>query len=98
MATPIPRPPHLHAQTAARMLLRVVASLSQFPAHVPQLLTSTVIQCAKAKMKRSALQHAVTLMQPELRGQLAPEHRRKIENLVRKKEDMCVGVVVRVCV
>lgn len=69
------------------MLLRVAASINQFPAHMAQLLTSTVVQCAKAKLWQSAHQHAVTLMRPELRAQLAPEHRKKIENLVRKKDD-----------
>lgn len=87
------------------MLLRVATSIDHFPAHAPQLLTSTVVQCAKAKLWRSAHQHAVTLMRPELRTQLAAEHRKKVENLVRKKDDTyATGVgclyrpVVCVCV
>lgn len=72
------------------MLLRVAASIDQFPAHAAPLLTSTVVQCAKAKLWRSAHHHAVTLMRPELRAQLAPEHRKKVENLVRKKDDTYV--------
>lgn len=82
----------MHAQTAARMLLRVASSIDQFPAHVVQLLTSTVVQCAKAKLWHSAHQHAVALMQPSLRAQLPPEHRKKVENLVRKKDDTYVAV------
>ena len=37
---------------AARLLLRVVDSVSKFPSHIVQILTSTVIECQRAGLVR----------------------------------------------
>jgi len=70
---------------AALMLLRVAQSIQQFPAHIVPILTSTVIECQRAKMTGKAYQYACTLMRPEYRPHIAPEqYKKKIENIVRK--------------
>lgn len=71
---------------AARMLHRVAKNISKFPAHVVPILTSTVIECQRAGMKRTALEFATKLMAPELRPQLAEAYKRKIETIVRKPD------------
>ncbi len=38
----------------ARMLVRVANSISRFPAHVVNILTSAVIECHRAGLKKSA--------------------------------------------
>jgi len=70
---------------AARMLARVAASISRFPLHVVPILTSAVIECQRAGLKATAFQHAATLMRPEYKSQVGPQHRRKIEGVVRKR-------------
>ena len=72
--------------TAARLLARVAKSISRFPAHVVPILTSTVIECARAGMKAAALEHAMTLMLPANRPAVAEAYRRKIETIVRKRD------------
>ncbi|CAE7550248.1 Wdr19, partial [Symbiodinium sp. KB8] len=72
---------------AAHMLKRVVASISQFERHTVQVLTSAVIECQRAGMKRSSFQFASALMRPEHREHIKPEFRRKIEALVRRPKD-----------
>ncbi len=54
----------------ARLLVRVARSISRFPAHVVPILTSTVIECQRAGMKRTAFEYASMLMRPEYRGQV----------------------------
>ncbi len=39
---------------AARMLIRVAKSISEFPNHVVPILTSTIIECQRAGLKKSA--------------------------------------------
>ena len=51
-------------------LLRVAKHITRFPAHVVPILTSTVVECMKAGLKKSALEHAMTLMRPEHRSQV----------------------------
>jgi len=70
--------------TAARMLLRVAKHITRFPAHVVPILTSTVVECMKAGLKKSALEHAQTLMRPEHRSLISDTYKRKIEGMVRK--------------
>lgn len=70
---------------AARMLLRVVQSVSKFPQHVVPILTSTVIECARAGMKGSAYEYAVMLMRPEYRPAIDVNLKRKIEAIVRRR-------------
>jgi WD repeat-containing protein 19 len=71
---------------AARLLRRVASGIDRFPAHVVPILTSTVIECQRAGLKRSALEFATQLMQPERRGQIAEAYKRKIETIVRKPD------------
>jgi len=71
---------------AARMLTRVAKNISKFPAHVVPILTSTVIECQRAGLKRTALEYATKLMAPELRPQIAEAYKRKIETIVRKPD------------
>ena len=72
--------------TAALLLARVAKSISRFPAHVVPILTSTVIECQRAGMKRVAFEHASTLMRPEHRQSIAEAYKRKIETIVRKRD------------
>ena len=72
---------------AAHMLKRVVSSLSQFEKHSVQILTSAVIECQRAGLKKSSFQLASQLMRPENRDAVKPEFRRKIEALVRRPKD-----------
>ena len=71
---------------AARLLRRVASSIDKFPAHVVPILTSTVIECQRAGLKRSALEFATRLMQPEHRKQIAEAYKHKIETIVRKPD------------
>lgn len=71
---------------AARMLVRVARSISRFPSHVVQILTSTVVECQRAKLKKTAFEYASMLMRPEYRDQVAPAYKKKIELLVRKPD------------
>ena len=70
---------------AARMLLRVAQSISKFPLHQVQILTSTVIECQRAGLKASAYEYAVMLMRPEHRNAMDPNLKRKIEAIVRRR-------------
>mmetsp|Transcript_29922 Transcript_29922/g.80403 ORF Transcript_29922/g.80403 Transcript_29922/m.80403 type:complete len:508 (-) Transcript_29922:54-1577(-) len=70
----------------ARMLLRVAKNISKFPSHVVPILTTTVIECHRSGLKKSAFEHACTIMQPENRTQVAPDYVKKIEHIVRKPD------------
>jgi len=69
---------------AALMLLRVARNIQQFPAHIVQILTSVVIECNRAKLHAEAYKYACDLMRPEHRPQIPEQHKKKIENIVRK--------------
>ena len=73
------------AADSARMLLRVAQNISQFPSHQVQILTSTVIQCARAGLKKSSHEYASILMRPEYRSSIDEKFKRKIEGIVRKR-------------
>lgn len=73
-------------QGAARMLLRVCASLEAFPCHVVPILTTAVVECSRAGLTASAYDCAAMLMRPEHRDSIAPAYRRKIEGIVRKRD------------
>ncbi|TWW59365.1 WD repeat-containing protein 19 [Takifugu flavidus] len=68
---------------AARMLIRVSNNISKFPTHVVPILTSAVIECQRAGLKKSAFGFAAMLMRPEYRNDIMPSYRKKIENIVR---------------
>lgn len=71
-------------EAAARMLIRVAKHISKFPSHIVPILTSTVIECQRAGLKRSAFEYASMLMRQEYRRQIEPKLKRKIEQLVRR--------------
>ena len=72
---------------AARMLLRVAQSVSKFPAHLVNILTSTVICCQRSGLKASAYEYAVQLMRPEHRSKIDNDDiKRKIEAIVRRSK------------
>lgn len=54
-----------------------------FPDVIP-ILTSTVIECNRTGLKKSAFTYASMLMRPEYRNQLDPKYAKKIESVVRK--------------
>jgi len=70
---------------AARLLLRIAQSVSKFPLHMVQVLTSTVIECQRAGLKASAYEYAAVLMRPEYRPSINPDLKRKIEAIVRRR-------------
>lgn len=72
--------------TAARMLVRVARNISKFPKHIVPILTSTVIECHRANMKKTAFEYASMLMRPEYRDQVAVKYKKKIELMVRKPD------------
>lgn len=53
--------------SAARMLIRVARNISKFPKHVVPILTSTVIECHRAGLKKTSYEYASMLMRPEYR-------------------------------
>lgn len=69
---------------AALMLLRVVKNISKFPSHVVPILTSAVIECQRADLKKSCYEYACTLMRPEYRDQIPETFKAKIEKQVRR--------------
>ena len=69
---------------AAQMLMRVAKSISKFPGHVVPILTSTVIECQRAGLKRSSYEYAAMLMRKEYRAKVDPKYRKKIEAIVRR--------------
>jgi WD repeat-containing protein 19 len=74
-------------QGAARMLLRVAQSVSKFPTHLVNILTSTIICCQRAGLKASAYEYAVMLMRPEYRSKIDNDDiKRKIEAIVRRSK------------
>ena len=74
-------------EAAARMCVRVSRSISRFPEHVVPILTSTVIECVRAGLKRSAFEFACVLMRPEHRDAIEEKFRKKVEALVRRPSD-----------
>jgi len=70
----------------ARMLIRVAKNISKFPSHIVPILTSTVIECQRAGLKRSAFEYASQLMHPEYRANIAAAYKKKIEAIVRKPD------------
>jgi hypothetical protein len=70
---------------AARLLLRIAQSVSKFPLHMVQLLTSTVIECQRAGLKASSYEYAAILMRPEYRPSIDANLKRKIEAIVRRR-------------
>lgn len=57
-------------EAGARMLIRAAKNISKFPAHVVPILTSTVIECQRAGLKKTSFEYASMLMRPEYRPQV----------------------------
>ncbi|XP_022236591.1 WD repeat-containing protein 19-like, partial [Limulus polyphemus] len=66
----------------ARMLIRVANNISRFPSHVVPILTSTVIECHRAGLKKSSFGFAAMLMRPEYRNEIDLKYKKKIEAIV----------------
>jgi WD repeat-containing protein 19 len=73
-------------EKGARMLIRVANNISKFPTHVVPILTSTVIECHRAGLKKEAFEYASMIMRPEYRGLVDAKFKRKIEQIVRRPE------------
>ncbi|MEW5304579.1 MAG: hypothetical protein WDW36_007181 [Sanguina aurantia] len=71
---------------AARMLVRVAHNISKFPKHIVPILTSTVIECQRAGLKKTAFEYASMLMRSEYREHVAIKYRKKIELMVRRTD------------
>uniref|UniRef100_A0A1S4H4R9 Uncharacterized protein n=1 Tax=Anopheles gambiae TaxID=7165 RepID=A0A1S4H4R9_ANOGA len=69
---------------AAKLLLQVANNISQFPSHIVPILTSTVIECHRTGLRKSAFEYAVMLMRSEHRSQIDSKYIKKIESIVRK--------------
>ncbi|XP_077157824.1 WD repeat-containing protein 19 isoform X1 [Paroedura picta] len=70
----------------ARMLIRVANNISKFPSHIVPILTSTVIECHRAGLKKSAFGFAAMLMRPEYRNKIDLRYKKKIEAMVRRPD------------
>ena len=55
---------HTHTHTSPPPSPR---SISKFPKHVVPILTSTIIECNRAGLKKTAFEYAAMLMRPEYR-------------------------------
>ncbi|KAJ1537325.1 WD repeat-containing protein 19 [Nowakowskiella sp. JEL0078] len=75
-------------EMGARMLIRVSNNISKFPAHVVPILTSTVIECYRAGLKKSSFEYAAMLMRPEYRQKIDNKYKRKIEQIIRRPEQI----------
>ncbi|KAG6546796.1 hypothetical protein Mapa_011742 [Marchantia paleacea] len=73
-------------RSCARLLIRVARHISNFPAHVVPILISTVIECHRSGLKKTAFEYATMLMRPEYRTQITSAYKRRIETIVRKPE------------
>ncbi|XP_023685243.1 WD repeat-containing protein 19 isoform X1 [Paramormyrops kingsleyae] len=70
----------------ARMLIRVSNNISKFPSHVVPILTSAVIECHRAGLRKSSFGFAAMLMRPEYRSKIDLKYRKKIEAMVRRPD------------
>ena len=68
---------------AAKMLIRVSSNISKFTAHTVPILTSTVVECYRAGLKKAAFHHGSILMRPEYRQKIDQKFKRKVEQIIR---------------
>ncbi|CAD5215524.1 unnamed protein product [Bursaphelenchus okinawaensis] len=73
---------------AARLLIRVSENVSRFSQHAVQILTSTVITCAKANLRKTAYELALKLIKPGYREKLDKKYKKNIETIVRKADNV----------
>ncbi|KAI6188531.1 hypothetical protein M3Y98_00364900 [Aphelenchoides besseyi] len=76
------------AKTTARLLIRVTTNISRFPQHEIEIMTSTVITCAKAGLRETAFKLAVRLLQGRNKDKMDKKYRRKLETIVRKADNV----------
>ncbi|KAF1762111.1 hypothetical protein GCK72_010373 [Caenorhabditis remanei] len=69
---------------AARLLIRTCGEVQRFPTHVVSILTSAVVICTQANLKKSAHKFASQLMSQEYRPKIHEKYKKKIEDIVRK--------------
>ncbi|CAG9090551.1 unnamed protein product [Plutella xylostella] len=72
-------------ELAAELLSRLAEDIHFFPTlqHQVSILTSAVIECNRAGLKREAQRWARALMQPQYRPHIDPKYVKKIEYVVR---------------
>jgi WD repeat-containing protein 19 len=73
---------------SAKVLLRIAKNASRFPNHMIRILTSGVVYCYKAGLKKSAYEYATILARPENRKGLDEKNKKNIAQIVRKKRDV----------
>jgi WD repeat-containing protein 19 len=72
----------------ARMLVRIAKNISKFPPNASvKILTSTVLQCIKAGLKKQAFDYASVLCREEYRNKIDEKYKKTIIGLVRKKKE-----------
>jgi WD repeat-containing protein 19 len=71
---------------SALLLRRLSKHVSRFPKHGSTILTSAVIELFQIGMKRSSFDAAVKLMTPEFQDQIKPDLLKKIQTIVRRKD------------
>lgn len=73
-------------RNAAELLNRVCSYINYFPKHKIQIMTSTVIECTKSKLKFYAFNWAVNLCKPE--------NRNKIKNKIVKTKIEKIALII----
>ncbi|KAJ7557745.1 hypothetical protein O6H91_04G007600 [Diphasiastrum complanatum] len=73
-------------RSSARLLIRIASHISKFPSHTVPILISTVVECQRSGLKRTAFEYASTLMSPEYRQLIPSLYKLKIEKIVRKPD------------
>ena len=71
-------------KNAAELLNRVCSYINYFPKHAVQIMTSTVIECTKSKLKYFAFNWSINLCKPEYRNKISPKLKPKIEKIALK--------------
>ena len=70
------------------MLMRVANNISLFPSHIVPILTSTVIECHRSGLKKSAHAYASMLVRPEYINDVDPKYKKKLDAIVRSAIDL----------
>lgn len=76
---------------ASRLLIRISKNISVFQQHAANILTTTVVECTKAKLKCESQKWALVVVKPEQKDSINETYKGKIENIARKPvttEDM----------
>lgn len=76
-------PSFRHVSNFFNILKKISYKSRHLPDVVP-ILTSTVIECHRTGLRKSAFEYAVMLMRSEFRNQIDAKYAKKIESIVRK--------------